>query len=197
MITVIQQGKTPVFFEADPGCSLLALLHRQGIFLDAPCGGNKKCGKCKVIVSGQASPITKEETKLLTSQELDQGVRLACCTFPKGDVTLHLFSGHGVEVQTQGLSAGYDLCPSVALVPLTVEKPSLENQSPDVQRLMSAWKESKREERLSFSLTARRLLPGFCPPVRRRSWCCGIPDSATFKRWMYFLRRLNHCWEWL
>lgn len=159
MITVIQQGKTPVFFEADPGCSLLALLHRQGIFLDAPCGGNKKCGKCKVIVSGQASPITKEETKLLTSQELDQGVRLACCTFPKGDVTLHLFSGHGVEVQTQGLSAGYDLCPSVALVPLTVEKPSLENQSPDVQRLMSAWKESKREERLSFSLTARRAAP--------------------------------------
>lgn len=114
MITVIQQGKTPVFFEADPGCSLLTLLHRQGIFLDAPCGGNKKCGKCKVIVSGQASPITKEETKLLTSQELDQGVRLACCTFPKGDVTLHLFSGCGVEFKSKAFSAWLRPVPSVA-----------------------------------------------------------------------------------
>ena len=159
MVTVIQQGKSPVFFEADPNCSLLALLHRQGIFLDAPCGGNKKCGKCKVIVSGQVSSITKEEANLLTSQELGQGVRLACCTFPRGEVTLRLFSGDGVEVQTQGFSAGYDLCPSVVLTPLTVEKPSLQNQSPDIQRLMAAWKESGREERLSFSLTARRAAP--------------------------------------
>ena len=95
MVTVIQQGKSPVFFEADPNCSLLALLHRQGIFLDAPCGGNKKCGKCKVIVSGQVSSITKEEANLLTSQELGQGVRLACCTFPRGEVTLRLFPAMG------------------------------------------------------------------------------------------------------
>lgn len=28
------------------------ILQRKGIYLDAPCGGNGKCGKCNVIVDG-------------------------------------------------------------------------------------------------------------------------------------------------
>jgi len=33
--------------------NLMAVLQENGIYLDAPCGGNGKCGKCKVIVNGK------------------------------------------------------------------------------------------------------------------------------------------------
>lgn len=35
---------------AAPGSNLMAVLQDNSIFLDAPCGGNGKCGKCKVIL---------------------------------------------------------------------------------------------------------------------------------------------------
>lgn len=35
-----------------PGSDLLSALKQHGIFPDAPCGGNGKCGKCKVTVNG-------------------------------------------------------------------------------------------------------------------------------------------------
>ncbi len=35
-----------------PGTNLLAALKRNGVYPDAPCGGNGKCGKCKVSVNG-------------------------------------------------------------------------------------------------------------------------------------------------
>lgn len=33
--------------------TLLQVIQEQGIKLDAPCGGRKKCGKCKVLVNGK------------------------------------------------------------------------------------------------------------------------------------------------
>jgi uncharacterized 2Fe-2S/4Fe-4S cluster protein (DUF4445 family) len=34
------------------GANLLHALIKSGIYPDAPCGGNGKCGKCKVVVNG-------------------------------------------------------------------------------------------------------------------------------------------------
>lgn len=34
------------------GQNLMDILQREGIYLDAPCGGNGKCGKCNVIADG-------------------------------------------------------------------------------------------------------------------------------------------------
>ena len=35
------------------GTNLMTALQDSHVFLDAPCGGNGKCGKCKVLVDGQ------------------------------------------------------------------------------------------------------------------------------------------------
>ena len=43
-----QEGKITV----PAGTTLLDALKRNGIYPDAPCGGNGKCGKCKVFVDG-------------------------------------------------------------------------------------------------------------------------------------------------
>lgn len=38
--------------QAAPGANLMSILQENHVFLDAPCGGNGKCGKCRVIVDG-------------------------------------------------------------------------------------------------------------------------------------------------
>ena len=53
--------------------------------LETPCGGHGRCGKCRVFAKGALSEPTAEEKKLLTADELQQGVRLACCTRVLGD----------------------------------------------------------------------------------------------------------------
>lgn len=60
------------------------LLTEKGINIDKPCGGGGICGKCKIKVKGNLSPVSDSEKKLLTDEELAMGVRLACKTYVMG-----------------------------------------------------------------------------------------------------------------
>ena len=55
-VTVLPQGKR---FPAAEGENLLEALRREGIFVDAPCGGNGQCGKCRVMIDGREVPACK------------------------------------------------------------------------------------------------------------------------------------------
>lgn len=78
-------------FNPDKEKTIAELADKMGLKIKLPCGGKGKCGKCHVqIVSGKVEDPTKEEQKLLKKSELEDGIRLACCAVPKGDVTLSL-----------------------------------------------------------------------------------------------------------
>lgn len=49
-ITVLPQKRN---IEAAAGENLLQVLRRTGLTVDAPCGGNGSCGKCKVVIDGK------------------------------------------------------------------------------------------------------------------------------------------------
>ena len=49
-VTVLPQK---LHMDAPDGANLLALLRSHGLTVDAPCGGNGSCGKCRVTVDGQ------------------------------------------------------------------------------------------------------------------------------------------------
>ena len=53
------------------------------------CGGKGRCGKCKVYVSGDLSPLTQAEFSLLTQEEIDAGCRLACQAEVLGEFVVH------------------------------------------------------------------------------------------------------------
>ncbi len=57
--------------------NLLSILANNGIELTAPCGGNGICGKCKVKIK-PATEVLNDEKKLLTEEEINEGIRLAC-----------------------------------------------------------------------------------------------------------------------
>jgi Na+-transporting NADH:ubiquinone oxidoreductase subunit F len=78
------------------GASMLAGLARNGIFIPSACGGNARCGYCKVkIVSGGGS-VTDPEEPLLSPEEKTSGMRLACQIKVQNDIAMeipqHLFS---------------------------------------------------------------------------------------------------------
>lgn len=46
--------------------------------IEALCGGNHRCGKCKILVRNRKIPIDSAENQFLTAREIEQGIRLAC-----------------------------------------------------------------------------------------------------------------------
>ena len=68
-VTFQIEGGSPVIVECNAGDNLLELARRSNVAIDAPCGGNGSCGKCKVqLIEGQLeSPksrhISDEEYK--------------------------------------------------------------------------------------------------------------------------------------
>jgi|WetSurMetagenome_2_1015567.scaffolds.fasta_scaffold10896_3 Na+-transporting NADH:ubiquinone oxidoreductase subunit F len=73
-----------------PGTSLLAGLARNGVFLPSACGGNARCGYCKVRVINPAAPPSELELPLLSESERASGVRLGCQTKPIGDMAVEI-----------------------------------------------------------------------------------------------------------
>ena len=65
---------------------------------DADCGGRRKCGKCKVMIRGDISPVSDEEKALLTEDEISRGVRLACMAVPEGDFEVSIPSSSNNEI---------------------------------------------------------------------------------------------------
>ncbi len=64
------------------------LIARVGVLTPLPCGGKETCGKCKVTAKGSLSALSEKEKKLLTEEEIEQGVRLACVAKATGNVVI-------------------------------------------------------------------------------------------------------------
>jgi len=69
----------------DINLNLLAHAQCEEAFLGSQCGGHGKCGADRILIlKGQdaLSPPTESEKRLLSTQDLHRGVRLACQVFP-------------------------------------------------------------------------------------------------------------------
>ena len=76
---------------APAGQSVLEAARVAGLYVDAPCGGKGKCGKCRVrLVEGALSPPSEEESSLLGRAAMQQGLRLACRAVPESDSAVFL-----------------------------------------------------------------------------------------------------------
>ena len=77
------------------------LLAQAGLYPDYPCGGQGRCGKCRVLAHGDLSPAAPEELAQLPPRELARGMRLACLARICGpDAELTLPREDGLLVDT-------------------------------------------------------------------------------------------------
>ena len=137
-------GETVTTIEAEQEKSLHATI--AGIketILESPCGGKGKCGKCKLIVEeGNVSEVTDQEKRLLSEVELDRGVRLACLTYPKGEVRVRIRENTGAHILVTGVEYDADVLPKVRKTYIRLEEPSLTDQRDDFARLTDELDES-------------------------------------------------------
>lgn len=92
-----------------PGTPLMDLIEPG--YVDMPCGGAGRCGKCRISVSGAFSAPDEDE-KCLLGGELSNGVRLACKVRIMGDADVILTGDRAVqEIQSDGLMPDFPLDP--------------------------------------------------------------------------------------
>ena len=111
------------------GKTILEALQKTDVELEGDCGGLGQCGKCKVKVLSSIGPPSSEAQELLDPEELKEGVRLACRTKIKKDLTVYVGEDDTEETYYQILKTG--LRPIFYLDPL-LEK-QLVTLTPDAQ----------------------------------------------------------------
>lgn len=72
----------------EEGESLMNALIREGYYMSAPCGGKGRCGKCGIQVLEGEAPVSPEDEKRFTKQELKDGWRLSCKLYPAEDMKI-------------------------------------------------------------------------------------------------------------
>ena len=158
-VTFQIEGGSPVIVECNAGDNLLELARRSNVAIDAPCGGNGSCGKCKVqLLDGQ---LESPKSRHLSDEEYEQGWRLSCCARVLSDVTVlvpDIASAYQSRMKTADLSspkeiAIFEACQSqlkesgihfenpYRSVVLTMNEPSLDDTMPDNERLTWAIEE--------------------------------------------------------
>lgn len=91
MISVtVKSGKNKKIVSGECGMPVMDILRNNGIFLDAPCGGHGRCGKCYAKITGPLEPMAEAERKLLPSKLISEGYRLSCFARATGDITVML-----------------------------------------------------------------------------------------------------------
>lgn len=125
-ITVLPDNK---IFTADAGEVLDHVLGEQGIEINAICGGKGTCGKCKIVVA-------EGEVK---GELLSDGTYLACKTEVIGDIVVRIPKTNDAAARKSALYEETSVTLNIGAkkIFVTLPKPSLQDQRPDWERLIS------------------------------------------------------------
>lgn len=122
--------------------SLLSCARRLGVGISSICGGKGTCHSCKVqVLSGTVSKPTSNELEAFSSQELKEGWRLACQTYPHSDVKLNVPAESMTtpqRVQVEGLEIKVHPEPPVRAYYLQLTAPALPTPRADADHLLEA-----------------------------------------------------------
>jgi uncharacterized 2Fe-2S/4Fe-4S cluster protein (DUF4445 family) len=136
-VTFLPSG---LVFEASAGMSIMDAIRACDLKLDAPCGGNGTCKKCKVMVTD------------------DGGERevLACMTKITGDITVDISrKDEGHRILMGGITREVAPTPAVRVYTLEIPKPSTADLRDSWLRLTDALSEAARVEKGFFKPNLR------------------------------------------
>ncbi len=154
------EGASEVTVECNTGDNLLEVARRANVAIDAPCGGNGSCGKCRVqLIDGD---LESPQSRHISEEEYQLGWRLSCCSKVMGDCTVmvpDIASAYQSRMKTADLSSPKEIvifencqnqlkesgihfvnCYRSAVLQLS--EPTLEDTMPDAERLTWAIEEA-------------------------------------------------------
>ncbi len=141
------------------GESLLEVARKTNVAIDAPCGGNGACGKCKEKLGG--GTLDSKKTSHISDEEYAAGWRLACISKIIDDVEVlvpdiasayksrmkmaDLSSAEEVkifeELKEQIAEVGIELKNNLEVIDVTMSAPTLDDTMPDNERFTWAVEE--------------------------------------------------------
>lgn len=141
------QGKSVT---VESGTSLLEAAAQAGMTINSVCGGDGICGRCKMVVT--QGRVSGNVSSLLTRDEVQEGVVLACQCFVEGDLAVEIpeetrarekvaldRDAQRFRAVNLGVSRrAFARSPLVAKLFLELEPPSLDDNVADCQRLEQA-----------------------------------------------------------
>jgi len=157
------------------GESLIRAAMDAGVHINASCGGEGVCGKCRVIIeNGEVEGGISEQ---LSEKDIENGYRLACLSKIRSDLVVRVPTESSIDAKSLNLQATArktarikqlnleDLKEKGMFVPpveeIYVEMPVPEgtDNEADVTRLVDCLQKDHNERRLEFDLSVIRKVP--------------------------------------
>ena len=161
--------------EVEDGERLIRAALEAGVHVNASCGGEGVCGKCRVLI--EAGTVEGGISEKLSAEDRAAGYRLACQATVKNDLTVripvessidtsvlklqasprrtaHIRSMNFEELKERGL-----FVPPVEKKYLKLPEPTAQDNLPDVTRLISYLNLKHDEHRLEVDLSVIRKIP--------------------------------------
>jgi len=161
--------------EVSEGDSLIRTALQAGVHINASCGGEGVCAKCRVLI--EQGEVVEGLSERLSPEDIEAGYRLACQARIKGDATIRvpvesamdrsMFDQQVRPRQTARIQQmDFDSLKERGLFIAPVEKaylelppPDSQNNMPDVTRLIEFLKLQSDEHKLELTLPVIRKLP--------------------------------------
>ena len=138
----------PVTVSVATNTLLAEAAHLAGIDIGQPCGGQGRCGRCAVQVT--EGTVRRRSTLRLSPMDIEQGYALACQTVVEGDVTIYVPPQEKIErrlttdrvVAEVAVPADYEypFAQTIRRLHLTLNPPSMDDQTDDWSRLQTAFR---------------------------------------------------------
>ena len=151
--------------------SLLECAHQLGVELVSICGGQGRFHCCEIqVLSGTVSEPTAIEQEDFSAQQLKEGYRLACQTYPTSDLKVRV-PPQSLEApqrtQVEGQEATVHPEPPVRAYQLRLSSPSLSDPQADAERLSEAL---ERQHGIESRIIDLEVLRGLSPRLRSWDW---------------------------
>ncbi|SHJ33911.1 ASKHA domain-containing protein [Parasporobacterium paucivorans] len=170
--------------EIQEGKTVLEAAREAGIHIPVYCGGGKTCGKCRIKAvegyfekhqvrssMGHLSPLTQEERKQFSKEELASGYRLACAAEIGGDMVVEIPAESQIQPQIileDGKGKEISVKPAVKMYYLELDKASLSDKRDDLTRVKDSLLTYKEVDgNPSIDICALRDLPA---AIRKGGW---------------------------
>lgn len=131
-----------------------------GVEIMQPCGGQGRCGRCTVKI--ESGTVRRRSTLRLTDTDIAAGYALACQTVIEGDVRVTIPPQEKIERRlTTDRTVGEVIAPvsydwssdqTLRRVRLSLEPPSLEDQTDDLSRLKIALRQQANIQSVEIPL---------------------------------------------
>jgi uncharacterized 2Fe-2S/4Fe-4S cluster protein (DUF4445 family) len=171
-VTFLPHGRE---IEVPAGESLIRAALNAGVHINASCGGEGVCGKCRVLI--EQGEVRSGVSERLDAEDVARGYRLACLSEVTSDVVVRIPVESSIDVSVLNKQASTRrkatikqvdfnslkeqglFIPPVEKIFLQLPPPDVQNNMPDVTRLIEYLKLKGDEHKLELTLPVIRKLP--------------------------------------